>query len=272
MRPEVIEMGKQTALITGASGGIGKELAKVFAENDFNLVLVARSETKLAALKKELVEKHGVRVTVILQDMTEGNATDKIVKQLGEANIQVDVLVNNAGFGDNAGFLDSNWEKQKQMVELNILALMRMTYVFGNQMRERGKGRILNLSSLAAFFSGPYMSVYYASKAFVLSFSEAVGAELKGTGVTVTALCPGPTTTGFESAAGLEGSKMFTFMKPQTAEAVARSGYKACIAGKPILYHGAATRLGSFSTRLVPRCLARNIAKKINGIPERKES
>ncbi len=261
-------MRRQTVLITGASSGIGKELAKVFAQNRFNLVLVARSEAKLSAVKNKLEEKYGTCVTVIPQDMTEENAADKIAQQLTKMNIQADVLVNDAGYGDHAGFLDSDWEKQKHMVELNILAVMRMTYVFGNQMRERGQGRILNLSSVAAFFAGPYMSVYYASKAFVLSFSEAVNEELKGTGVTVTALCPGPTSTGFEAAADMKNSKMFTFVIPQTAKEVAKAGYKACMTGKPILYHSAVTQLSNVGARLAPRYLSRNITKLINGVPK----
>ena len=167
-------MKKQTALITGASNGIGYELSKIFAKNGYNLVLIARSKSKLDNMKKKLEAQYGNTTTVIVQDMTKEDAAEEIASLLDGYEINVYILVNNAGFGDHTGFLDSDWNKQKHMVELNITALIQMTYVFGAKMRRRGYGRILNLSSVAAFFSGPYMSIYYASKAFVLSFSEAV--------------------------------------------------------------------------------------------------
>lgn len=260
--------GRKRALITGASGGIGRALAEEFARNQFDLILAARSGDRLSAVKEELAGQYGVQVEVRVQDMTEEDAAERLLAQTEDQGKQVDVLVNNAGFGDHAGFVDADWERQRQMVELNILALMRMTQLFAKRMRKRGYGRILNLSSVAAFFAGPYMSVYYASKAFVLSFSEAVDEELEGTGVHVTVLCPGPTATGFEAAAGMEGSKMFSFAKPQTPEAVARAGFRACMAGQTVRYHGPVTKLASIGARLLPRRTARRLMKRIDGTPE----
>lgn len=259
---------RKTVLITGASGGIGAACAKTFAAQGMNLVLAARTETKLQALKQELESSFSVRAEVIAIDLITENAAVRLKEELEQREITVDILINNAGYGDFAPFLDADWEKQKNMVQLNITALMQMTYVFGNEMRKRGIGHIVNLSSVAAFFAGPYMSIYYASKAFVLSFSEAVAEELKGTGVTVTAVCPGPTATGFEQAADMKGSPMFNFLKPQTAEAVAKAVYRSCMQGKTICYHSPVTKLANLGARLTPRSLARRITKKVNGNPE----
>lgn len=260
---------KQTVLITGASGGIGRECAEIFAKNGFDVVLTARSEDKLHTIKKAVEEKYGVTATVIAMDLSKPDAALTLQKQLFEQSIVVDVLINNAGFGDYAGFLDSDWNKQKNMVDLSITALMQMTYLFGNEMRKRGKGRILNLSSAAGLCPGPYMSIYYASKAFVLSFSQAVSEELKGTGVTVTSLCPGPAKTGFEEAADMKYAKLFVNIKPVSPADVAKTGYKAVMRGKAVTYHGMPTKLVNIGTRLAPRGIVRMIVKRINGIPPR---
>jgi len=260
---------KQTALITGASSGIGRECAIVFAKNGFDLILVARSVDKLSALKEELEQKHGIAVTVIPMDLSEPDVACELLRQLKKLELNANVLVNSAGFGDFAGFLDSDWSKQKNMVDLNITALMQMSYVFGNEMRKCGYGRILNLSSVAAFSAGPYMSVYYASKAFVLSFSQALAEELKDTGVTVTALCPGPTSTGFDSAADMGGSKMFDTFKSATPKQVAECGYQAVMSGKHVKYHGLPTKLMNIGSRIVPRKTTTKFAAKINGVPQK---
>ena len=252
------------ALITGASGGIGKELAKQFANGGFDLILVARNETALHELKLELEANCGIHVLCLPCDLTSDGAANALLEELQKQAIQVSVLVNNAGFGDSGAFLDADWNKQKNMVRLNILTLMEMTYLFGNEMRKQGYGRILNLSSVAAFSSGPYMSIYYASKAFVLSFSESVHRELAGSGVTVTALCPGPTRTGFEAAAGMgKESKMFRLF-PQSAEQVAKAGYRACMKGKAVRYHSPVTYGYNVLSRLLPRSATRSIAASIN--------
>ena len=260
---------KTYTLITGASGGIGNELAKEFAKNGHNLILVARRQDKLIRLKDDLKKLYNIDVIIICKDLIPETAAEELYGEVNERNLIVDNLVNNAGFGDYAGFLDSNWKKQKEMIDLNITTLMHMTYLFGKDMRIKGYGRILNLSSVAAFSPGPYMSIYYATKGFVLSFSEALVEELKGTGVTVTALCPGPTSTGFETAAEMKNSKMFSVFGAAKAEAVAVKGYKATMKGKAVCYHGMPTILMNIGSRLSPRRYSRNFAKNVNGIPEK---
>lgn len=252
------------ALITGASGGIGKELAVVYAANGYDLVLVARNQEALKELRRELETKYGRNVRLFPKDLTATDAVDEIHAELSGNQIYPDVLVNNAGYGDTADFVDSNWNRQENMVKLNILALMKMTYLFGGDMKKRGYGKILNLSSVAAFSGGPKMSIYYASKAFVLSFSQSVNLELKPYGVTVTALCPGPTVTGFEKASGMKQSKMFSLF-PQTPQKVAEKGFKACEKGKAVKYHSPVTFGFNILTRLLPRSAALKLAKSING-------
>ena len=250
------------ALLTGASSGIGKDLAKVFSDKGYNLVLVARNVKALEQIRDDIRKDN--EIIIIGQDLTEKNAPQKIKQGLDEKGIHVDVLVNNAGFGDCGAFLDSDWNRQKNMVDLNVLALMEMTYLFGNDMKTRGHGRILNLSSCAALSAGPYMSIYYASKAFVLSFSQSVAEELKDSGVKVSAICPGPTTTGFEKAANMKGkARLFDFM-PQTSMQVAKSAYQVCMSGKAVRYQGPVTKLFSIVTRLLPRSVTRKMAKRLN--------
>lgn len=256
---------KKTTLITGASSGLGLEFAKVYARNGYNLVVVARSEGKLYQLKTKLENTYDVEVAVCAKDLSEKDAGYEVFDFCLEKNIQVDVLVNNAGFGDFDNFAEADWEKQYDMVQVNIVALMQLTRCFVPQMVKRGSGKILNLSSVAAFCAGPKMSVYYASKEYVRSFSEALAEELNGTGVTVTALCPGPTSTGFEQAAEMKNSRMFTFFKPAAAKDVAEAGVKACEKGRVLKYYGMPTKLMNIGARLVPRSVGRKIAMKING-------
>lgn len=253
-------------LITGASGGIGYELAKVFARKKHNLILVARNEEKLRALREELEKQYSIIVKVISKE----NSAKELFFETCNERMIVDILVNNAGLGDCNCFFDSEWNRQKNMIDLNIISLMEMSYLYGNDMRKRGTGRILNLSSVAAFSAGPYMSIYYASKGFVLSFSEALAEELTGTGVTVTVLCPGPTSTGFEKNAKMKNSKMFTAFKTAKASQVAETGYYAVMKRKTVKYHGVLTILMNIGSRISPRYIARKFAKKINRIPEGK--
>lgn len=255
-------------LITGASGGIGLELAKLCAKNKHNLILVARNEKKLQEIKSKLEKEYMIRAEVIAANLSEVDAASALYAKTTSAGYEVNILINNAGYGDHSAFLDSDWKRQYEMVQLNITAMMQLTYLYGNDMRKNGSGRILNLSSVAAFSAGPYMSIYYATKNFVLSFSLSVAEELKGSGVTVTAICPGPTSTGFESAAQMHGSKMFTFFKPQSAEAVAKCAYCAMMEGKPLVYHSSATKFMNVGARLTTRKFAGRFAKKINQKPE----
>lgn len=255
---------KQLCLITGASGGIGMEFARVFAKNGYDLILVARNRERLDAVKAELEAESETQVTVCPADLTSADQIEQLYEHLISVGAQVDTLVNNAGFGDLGAFLDSDWRRQQALIDLNITALVRLTYLFGSEMKKRGAGRIINLSSVAAFSAGPYMSLYYASKSFVLSFSEALSEELKGSGVTVTALCPGPTETGFERNAGMEKSVMFSRFKPASAEDVAEAGYQAAMRGKSVKYHGFVTQSYRFLARLLPRSLLRRIAAGMN--------
>lgn len=250
------------ALITGASGGIGMELAYIMASKGHNLILVARSTDKLNEIKAEIEEKYKVKVKVISADLTKTGSVEQVYEETKV--MTVDVLVNNAGFGDCAAFLDSDWKHQRNMLELNVCALMEMSYLYGNDMKKSGRGKILNIASIAAVCAGPYMSVYYASKSCVLSFSQAMAEELKGSGVTVTALCPGPVETGFEKAANLENSKMFTYFKPASAKAVAKHGYNAMMKGRVVVFHGMTVKLINAAAKLAPRLFARKITCAVN--------
>ena len=255
---------KNVCLITGASGGLGKEFAYLFAKNGQNLVLVARSLDKLKALCKELQENYGIQAIPYQADLTVDTEILNLYEWTREQNLQIDYLVNNAGFGDREAFIGSNWKRSRSLLDLNVLALVHMTYLFGYDMKERRFGRILNIASAAAFAGGPYMALYYASKSFVLSFSEALYEELKGTGVSVTALCPGPTATEFEKNAHLNGSVMFSVLKPDSASKVAELGFKALMASKAIQYSGLVTPSFSMASRLLPRSISRKIAMRVN--------
>ena len=246
----------KTALITGASGGLGLEFAKILAKKKYDLVLVARNEGKLYALKNEMETEYGISVYPFAVDLAVVDAALDVFNFTLEQDIRIDVLINNAGFGDSGSFADSDWQKQYEMVQLNVIALMQMTHCFLNLMIEQGHGRILNISSVAAFCAGPYMSIYYATKEFVRSFSEAVAEEVKGTGVTVTAFCPGPTATGFEQAAAMEKDSTM-FKKAAKPEDVAKGGIRAMRKGKVLSYYGGFTKRMSFLCRIVPRSVTR---------------
>ncbi|KQN99876.1 SDR family NAD(P)-dependent oxidoreductase [Paenibacillus sp. Leaf72] len=245
-------MGK-TVLITGVSGGIGKELADRFAKGGYDLVLVARSESKLVELSKEYKKKYDTYATVIAKDVTLPGVPEGIFAELKEKGIVVDYLVNNAGFGLYGTFLETNLEQEMNMIDINIKALTIMTKLFLPDMVNRGQGGVMNVASLVSFFPGPMMSIYYATKAYVLSFTEALENELSGTGVTVTALCPGLTSTGFVARSGMGESKMFQSGAIMEAGQVAEEGYRGFIRGDTIIIPGARNRLMAFIPRLLPR-------------------
>ncbi len=252
-------MGK-TALITGASSGLGLYLAKIFAREGYDTVLVARNEQKLTELKNEIEEKYKTNAFVCPADLSKDSSADEIFEYTRQNNIAVDILVNNAGFGDFGAFFASDLKKQSDMIAVNITALTKLCHLFMSPMIERGSGKILNMASIAAFQAGPLMSVYYATKAFVLSLTEALSVELKNTGVTVTAVCPGPTKTGFEDSARLENSGLFKNMKNATAEEVAEYSYKALMKNKLIAIHGFSNRLTVIASKFAPRRLVRYVA------------
>lgn len=246
-----------TALITGASGGIGAELARLFAADGFSLVLAARSEEKLASLKAELEAAYGVRVFNLVQDLSESGSAARVVGFVKAKALTIDVLVNNAGFGDWGFFSESALEKQRKMMQLNMVTLTELTHYFLPDMLERKSGRILNVASVAGFMPGPKMAVYYASKAFVRSFTEALSVEVRTTGVTVTALCPGPVSTDFWNRAEAGDSSLFKHLAFADAKNVARCGYKALQRGKVLAVPGVATKCFVLLFKLLPRAWVR---------------
>ena len=226
-------MNKQTnktALITGASSGIGKELAHIHAEQSGNLVIVARRADKLAELKAELENKHGAKVMVMVKDLTSPSAASEIYEEIKKGGIEVNYLINNAGFGGRGKFHERPWEQDLAMINLNVVALTTLTRFFLPDFVNRNEGRILNVSSTASLMAGPLQAVYYASKAFVTSFSYAIAEELHDTNITVTALLPGATETEFASTSGMDETNMFenTF----SARGVAEDGYNGMLAGE----------------------------------------
>jgi short-subunit dehydrogenase len=219
----------KTALITGASSGIGRELAHIHAERGGNLIIVARREDKLNDLKAELESQYNAQVMVIVKDLTEPSAPREVYDAVQAAGVQVDYLVNNAGFGGRGKFHERDWETDYAMINLNIVALTALTRLFLPDFVARNAGRILNVSSTAALVPGPLQAVYYASKAYVTSFSNAIAEELHDTAVTVTALMPGATETEFASTSGMDRTSLFS--STATAREVAEDGYNAMVAG-----------------------------------------
>lgn len=255
----------RTALITGASGGIGKEFAHIYAQHGYDVVLVARSEGKLYQLKNNLEKEYGHTAHVFACDLSKEGAAYDVFDYKVSHGIDVDVLVNNAGFGDFGNFWEVDSERQRSLLQVDIVTLVELTRLFLPSMIDRGWGRVVNMSSVASFCAGPRMSLYYASKAFVRSFSEAVAEETRGTGVRVTAVCPGPTSTGFEKNAQMKDSRMFTFFRPATPERVAKAGVAASQRGRTLLYYGLPTKAMNIGARLLPRAVTRRFAAKING-------
>ena len=247
----------KTALITGASSGFGAQFAKIFARDGYNLVLVARSTDKLNVIKKNLECVYGVDVTVVIKDLSAPGSAAEVFAFTQENGIHIDVLVNNAGFGHLGDFAPSELKKQQDMINLNVLTLVNLTHLYLQPMLEKGFGRILNVASIAGFAPGPGMSVYYASKAFVLNFSDALATALKGTGLTVTALCPGPVNTGFADTAGFKKSLLFSGKEDGKAHQVSRYGYNAMNKGKAIALPDIVCKAGAFATRLAPREFAK---------------
>jgi short-subunit dehydrogenase len=250
----------RTALITGASGGLGADFARLAAKDGYNLILVARSKDLLEALKTELTAKHSIDVRVMAEDLSDETAVERLCDVLQKEPI--DLLINNAGFGDFGLFQNSAPKRNQGMIRVNIEALTALTHAALPGMITRKTGKILNVASTASFQPGPLLAVYYATKAYVLNFSLALSNETQGTGVTVTCLCPGPTKTGFQSHANMNGSKLFTRHIMESAP-VARIGYDACMNGKPLVISGTLNKIFAFSTRFISRMRAAAIAKKV---------
>lgn len=252
----------ETALITGASSGIGLELARVFAQEGYDLVLVARSKDKLEELGAELAKAHGVRTHVFTADLAELAQVDGLVKALGQQGLTVDVLVNNAGFASYGPFAETGFEDEMRMIQVNVVALTALTKRLLPGMIQRKRGKVMNVASTAAFQPGPLMAVYYATKAYVLSLSEALANEVEGTGVTVTALCPGPTTSGFQARAKMEASKLVRGKKIMDATTVAKAGYDALMRGTRVAVPGFKNKVMAGSVRLLPRNTVTTLVRK----------
>jgi uncharacterized protein len=252
-----------TALITGASNGIGLELAKIHASKGDNLVLVARNKEKMDILKTSLEKEFKISVYTIGKDLSASNAAQDVYNETTKNNIVIDYLINNAGFGDFGMFVETDWNKELQMINLNISTLTHFTKLYLQDMVKRGSGRIMNVASTAAFQPGPTMAVYYATKAYVLHFSEAVNNEVSKQGVTITALCPGATESGFQAAAAMEESNLVKGKKLPSSKEVALYGYKAMMKGKAVAVHGLMNLLMATSVRFTPRALVVKITRAI---------
>jgi short-subunit dehydrogenase len=242
------------AVITGASGGIGRELAEACAQDSYNVLLTARDEKGLRDVARHLETTYKIKTLTLTADLSKSGQAEKLHQLARQRKLTVSVLVNNAGFGDFGAFEAADWTRLQAMIELNMTALTRLAQLFGADMVKRKQGRVLNVASTAAFLPGPYMAVYYASKAYVLSLSQALSEEWKRSGVTVTALCPGPTQTGFAAASRANKNPLFLGKLPSAKE-VAAFGYKAMIKGKPVAIHGLRNRATIFSSRLMSRRL-----------------
>ncbi len=251
------------ALVTGASSGIGKELARLIAADGYDLVLVARRRERLEELARELSVAHGVSARVIAADLADPASPKRIADELETERIAVDVLVNNAGLGIYGRLWKSDITRQLEIIQVNVVALTDLTGRLLPGMVSRARGRIVNVASTAAFQPGPYQAVYYATKAYVLSFSEAIAEELKGTGVTVTALCPGPTITEFQEVAGVEDTWLFRGPLVMDAAKVARAGWSGARRGKRVVIPGLGNKLIKETVRFSPRRLVTAAAGRV---------
>lgn len=252
-----------TALITGASSGIGLELAKLFAADKIDVVLVARSAEKLHALAEQLRNAYHIQAHVIACDLAAPGAAEQLVSELRNASLQIDYLVNNAGFGAVGKVADLPSVRQSSMIQVNVMALTELTRLLLPLMIGKGRGGVLNVASTAAFQAGPGMAVYYATKAYVLSFTEALHQEVRGTSIHVSCLAPGATATGFGKDSGMEASRLFR-LGAMDARKVALAGYRGLLRNQAIVVPGWTNKLGALSTKFTPRFLIRRIVSKLN--------
>jgi uncharacterized protein len=253
----------QTALVTGASYGIGLDLAECFAKDGYDLILAARSESALSQEAERLAKQYGVKAVPIAVDLGAHGAGHRLADEVRARGLAVDVLVNNAGYGTAGAFDGSDEATQLGMIDLNVRALVELTHAFWPGMLARGRGGVLNVASTAAFQPGPLMAVYYASKAFVLSFSEALWREAQGKGVHVSCLCPGPTASRFRERAGTGKTRLSTLGTPVTSMSVAEEGYRAYQANQRVLITGARNRLMARLVPYLPRRTVLDIAHRI---------
>ena len=253
---------KKTVLITGATSGLGYGFAKKFAEDGYRLVLVARNKEKLEEMAREFKREYDVFVKIMVADLSRAKAAKEIFDSLQGSNIEIEVLVNNAGFGGFGKFWERELQEELEMIRVNVTSLVSLTRLFLPKMIEAGEGKILNVASMAGFLSGPFMATYYASKNFVLSFSEALAEELRGTGVTLTILCPGPVKTGFQERAVMNDSSL-TKGNIMSIEAVVDAGYEGLRLGKRIVIPGRRNQLSAVLPRLLPRSWMTRMVKQV---------
>ena len=253
----------ENVLITGASSGIGFELAKVFAKNGYDLILTARRKEVLNKMKTDLLAEFGANVHIYSADLSNESDVNQLFNSIKSDKLAINILVNNAGFGNAGYYYLSNWEKEDNMIHLNIIALTLLTKLVLKEMIDRNSGKILNVASTAAFQPGPLMAIYFATKAFVKSFSEALSYELKNTGITVTALCPGATKSEFQKTAELGKVQLFEDSFTATSVQVAEYGYKALMKGKRVAVHGTLNKISVFFVWLLPRSIILLITQKL---------
>ena len=253
---------RSTALITGASSGIGFELAKLFARDGHHLVLVARGKEALLYAAGQLREQFDVPVRVVAKDLSRASAPEELIAELRQQALSIDVLVNNAGFGLYGPFAQTDLAAELEMIQVNMVSLTQLTKLLLPGMLERRAGKILNVASTAAFQPGPLMAVYYASKAYVLSFSEALANELRGCGVSVSALCPGPTPTGFQKRSGMKSSRLLSGYA-MDAQTIALVGYHGLMRGRTVVIPGLRNRLLAQLVKFVPRDVVTSIVRTI---------
>lgn len=254
-------MLNKTALVTGAASGLGYEFAVLLAKDSYDLILIDIDSENLENSKKELEKLYQTKVKILIKDLSQAEIANEIFNEIQETPI--DVLINNAGFGLFGTFSNTNWQRESAMLHLHILTTTHLTKLLLNGMVQRGSGRILNISSLAAFQPGPLMAIYYASKAYILSFSEAIANELKGTGVTVTVLCPGQTKTSFQQVVSKENCDNKISFNMACPVQVAKYGYNAMMQGKTVVVPGFFNKFLSRLPRLMPRKTSASIVRKI---------
>lgn len=254
-------MLNKTALVTGAASGLGYEFAVLLAKDSYNLILIDIDAEKLKATKNEIEEQFQIDMKILVKDLSKAEIANDIYKEI--KNAPIDVLINNAGFGLFGTFSNTDWQRESAMLHLHIMTTTHLTKLLLTEMVERGRGKILNISSLAAFQPGPLMAIYYASKAYILSFSEAIANELKGTGVTVTVLCPGQTKTSFQQVVSEENCDNKISFNMACPVQVAKYGYDAMMQGKTVVVPGFFNKFLSRLPRLMPRKTSASIVRKI---------
>ncbi|PSQ16830.1 short-chain dehydrogenase [Halobacteriales archaeon QS_8_69_26] len=253
---------KGTALVTGASRGIGYELARLFAGTGYDVVLTARTESDLREAADYFAERFGAETHVIPTDLSDPDGPRQLYDECRERDVEVDVLVNNAGFGTHGPFVENDLETELDQIQVNVTAPTHLTRLFLSDMADRGDGKVLNVASSAAFAPGPSMAVYYATKSYLLSFSEAVAEEVRQRGITVTALCPGPVDTSFTERAGNDGMNLYRIDRhPRT---VAREGYRGLMRGDTVVVPGLGMKAAYLAAKHAPRSVSRKVAGWLN--------